>query len=73
MRHSRNLRLARCARALRVEDCARGWRRRSRLAENGVRLTFKSVEFIEGARETLARSPEAQRLYLGNGARARGE
>ncbi len=36
------------------------------LAENGVPLTFKSVEFIEGARQTLARSPEAQRLYLGN-------
>jgi len=37
------------------------------LAENGVPLTFKSVEFIGLARETLARSPEAQRLYLGNG------
>jgi gamma-glutamyltranspeptidase / glutathione hydrolase len=37
------------------------------LAENGVPLTFKSVEFIEGARQQLARSPEAQRLYLGNG------
>src|SRR5262249_1848177 len=37
------------------------------LAENGVPLTFKSVEFIEGARETLGRSAEAQRLYVGNG------
>src|SRR5262245_50043283 len=37
------------------------------LAEHGVPLTFKSVEFIEGARETLGRSVEAQRLYLGNG------
>ena len=37
------------------------------LAENGVPLTFKSVEFIGLARETLARSAEAQRLYLGNG------
>src|SRR5499426_172297 len=37
------------------------------LAEHGVPLTFKSVEFIEGARETLGRSAEAQRLYLGNG------
>ena len=37
------------------------------LAENGAPLTFKSVEFIELARETLARSPEARRLYLGNG------
>src|SRR5882672_1004926 len=37
------------------------------LAENGVPLTFKSVEFIDGARETLGRSAEAQRLYLGNG------
>src|SRR5439155_1745973 len=37
------------------------------LAEHGVPLTFKSVEFIEGARQTLGRSAEAQRLYLGNG------
>src|SRR5215468_6023865 len=37
------------------------------LAEDGVALTFKSVEFIEGARATLGRSAEAQRLYLGNG------
>jgi gamma-glutamyltranspeptidase/glutathione hydrolase len=37
------------------------------LAEHGVPLTFKSVEFIDAARATLARSPEAQRLYLGNG------
>ena len=37
------------------------------LAENGVPLTFKSVEFFEAARATLARSREAQRLYLGNG------
>ena len=37
------------------------------LCENGVPLTGKSAEFIEGARQTLARSAEAQRLYLGNG------
>ena len=37
------------------------------LAENGVPMTFKSVEFIGLAHETLARSAEAQRLYLGNG------
>src|SRR5919108_674464 len=30
-------------------------------------MTWKNVEFFEKARETLARSAEAQRLYLGNG------
>src|SRR5438309_7830145 len=37
------------------------------LAENGVPLTFKNVEFFEAGRATLERSSEAQRLYLGNG------
>jgi gamma-glutamyltranspeptidase / glutathione hydrolase len=37
------------------------------LAEQGVPLTGKNVDFFEAARATLARSPEAQRLYLGNG------
>jgi gamma-glutamyltranspeptidase/glutathione hydrolase len=37
------------------------------LAENGAPLTWKNVEFFEKARDTLARSAEAQRLYLGNG------
>src|SRR6267378_3633955 len=37
------------------------------LAESGVPLTFKNVDFFEAARATLGRSPEAQRLYLGNG------
>jgi len=32
-----------------------------------VPLTFKNVEFFDKARATLARSQEAQRLYLGNG------
>jgi gamma-glutamyltranspeptidase/glutathione hydrolase len=36
-------------------------------AERGVPLTFKNVEFFEAARETLGRSKEATRLYLGNG------
>ena len=36
-------------------------------AERGVPLTFKNVEFVEAARATLARSKEAERLYLGNG------
>ncbi|HEV8586885.1 MAG TPA: gamma-glutamyltransferase [Methylomirabilota bacterium] len=36
-------------------------------AERGVPLTFKNVEFFEQARATLARSNEAERLYLGNG------
>ncbi|HZF05502.1 MAG TPA: gamma-glutamyltransferase family protein [Patescibacteria group bacterium] len=36
-------------------------------AERGVPLTFKNVEFFEAARATLGRSPEAERLYLGNG------
>jgi gamma-glutamyltranspeptidase/glutathione hydrolase len=37
------------------------------LAETGAPLTWKNVEFFEKARATLARSAEAQRLYLGNG------
>ncbi|HEY7516788.1 MAG TPA: gamma-glutamyltransferase [Methylomirabilota bacterium] len=37
-------------------------------AERGVPLTFKNVEFFEQARQTLGRSREAERLYLGNGA-----
>jgi gamma-glutamyltranspeptidase/glutathione hydrolase len=37
------------------------------LAENGAPLTWKNVDFFEKARDTLARSAEAQRLYLGNG------
>jgi gamma-glutamyltranspeptidase/glutathione hydrolase len=36
-------------------------------AERGVPLTFKNVEFFEAARATLARSREAERLYLGAG------
>jgi gamma-glutamyltranspeptidase/glutathione hydrolase len=32
-------------------------------AERGVPLTFKNVEFFTQARATLARSPEAERLY----------
>jgi gamma-glutamyltranspeptidase/glutathione hydrolase len=37
------------------------------MAEQGVPLTWKNVDFFEQARDTLARSAEAQRLYLGNG------
>jgi len=37
------------------------------LAEGGVPLTWKNVDFFEAARATLGRSREAQRLYLGNG------
>jgi gamma-glutamyltranspeptidase/glutathione hydrolase len=37
------------------------------LAEHGVPLTWKNVEFFEAARATLVRSSEAERLYLGNG------
>ncbi len=37
------------------------------LAENGVPLTWMNARFFEQARPTLARSAEAQRLYLGNG------
>src|SRR5206468_7428549 len=48
-------------------DRARVLRPAIELAENGVPLTFKNVEFFEVGRATLARSPEAQRLYLGNG------
>ncbi|HSB60398.1 MAG TPA: gamma-glutamyltransferase, partial [Vicinamibacteria bacterium] len=38
-----------------------------RLAEEGVPLSRRNVEFFEAARATLARSGEAQRLYLGDG------
>jgi len=37
------------------------------LAEQGVPMTGKSVDFSEAARATLLHSSEAQRLYLGNG------
>ncbi len=37
------------------------------LAAQGVPLTWMNTQFFERARETLARSSEAQRLYLGNG------
>ncbi|MGH7332521.1 MAG: gamma-glutamyltransferase [Candidatus Rokuibacteriota bacterium] len=37
------------------------------LAEHGVPLTWRSVEFLGKARDTLGRSREAQRLYLGQG------
>jgi gamma-glutamyltranspeptidase/glutathione hydrolase len=37
------------------------------LAENGVPLTWMNARFFEQARSTLARSAEAERLYLGNG------
>src|SRR5438445_643516 len=37
------------------------------LAEQGVPLTWKNVDFFEAARATLGRSQEARRLYLGNG------
>jgi gamma-glutamyltranspeptidase/glutathione hydrolase len=37
------------------------------LAENGVALTWMNARFFEQARSTLARSAEAERLYLGNG------
>ena len=36
-------------------------------AERGVPLTWKNVEFFERSRDTLVRSAEAQRLYLGQG------
>jgi gamma-glutamyltranspeptidase/glutathione hydrolase len=36
-------------------------------AERGVPLTFKNVEFIDAARATLARSKDAERIYLGGG------
>jgi len=38
------------------------------LAEAGVPLTWMNVDFFDKARATLARSAEAQRLYLGDGA-----
>ncbi|MBI2217641.1 MAG: gamma-glutamyltransferase [Candidatus Rokubacteria bacterium] len=37
------------------------------MAEQGVPLTWKNVEFFENAGQTLARSAEAGRLYLGDG------
>jgi len=37
------------------------------LCENGAPLTWMNVRFFDQARATLERSPEAQRLYLGNG------
>jgi len=37
------------------------------LAERGVPLTFKNVDFFTQARPTLARSKEAERLYWPNG------
>jgi gamma-glutamyltranspeptidase/glutathione hydrolase len=37
------------------------------LAEHGAPMTWKNVDFFEKARDTVARSAEAQRLYLGNG------
>jgi gamma-glutamyltranspeptidase/glutathione hydrolase len=39
-----------------------------RLAEDGVPLTWKSCDFIDKARATLARSVDAERIFLGNGA-----
>jgi gamma-glutamyltranspeptidase/glutathione hydrolase len=36
-------------------------------AEHGVPLTWKNVDFFAGARTTLTRSAEAERLYLGGG------
>ena len=36
-------------------------------AEQGVPLTWKNVDFFQQARDTLTRSAEAQRLYLGDG------
>jgi gamma-glutamyltranspeptidase / glutathione hydrolase len=37
------------------------------LAEHGIPLTWRGVEFVSKARETLGRSREAERLYLGQG------
>src|SRR5262245_9156133 len=37
------------------------------MAEDGVPLTWMDAQFFEQAQATLARSAEAQRLYLGNG------
>jgi len=37
------------------------------LAENGVPLTFANVKFFEQSRAQLARSAEAERLFLGGG------
>ena len=39
------------------------------LAEHGVPLTWKNVDFFDRARATLERSAEAQRLYLEGGLR----
>ncbi|MGQ0550008.1 MAG: gamma-glutamyltransferase [Armatimonadota bacterium] len=38
-----------------------------RMAEEGVPLTWKNVEFVENARSKLAVSAEAQRIYLAEG------
>lgn len=38
-----------------------------RMAEEGTPLTWKGVEFFEKGQQTLGRSEEAQRVYLGNG------
>jgi gamma-glutamyltranspeptidase/glutathione hydrolase len=43
------------------------------LAEHGAPLTWMNVRFFEQASATLARSPEAQRLYRGNGALRAGQ
>src|SRR6185295_7064950 len=37
------------------------------LCEDGAPLTWMNAQFFDNARPTLARSAEAQRLYLGNG------
>ena len=37
------------------------------MAENGVPLTWKNVDFFERGQDALERSAEAKRLYLGNG------
>ena len=37
------------------------------MAENGVPLTWKNVDFFEQGQDALERSAEAKRLYLGNG------
>mgnify|MGYP003693754649 CR=1 FL=1 len=67
VRHSRQpRRLARRARALRVDAARAVLAPAIALAENGVPLTFKSVEFIDGrARHARALARRPQRLYLG--------
>jgi gamma-glutamyltranspeptidase/glutathione hydrolase len=39
-----------------------------RLAEDGAPLSWKGCDFIDKARATLARSADAQRIFLGHGA-----